>query len=239
MNTNKNSYTLIYATIFVVVVAFLLAFISKALEPQSQANERIDKKKQILASLGKRDVKKEDIEKIYAEFIVKDMIINAAGEVVNAGEEKDQAGFLVSLADISDECLPLYVCEVDGETKYVFPLSGRGLWGSIWGYVTLNSDLRTIYGAYFSHSSETAGLGARITEEAFQTKFIGKKIADDEEPGISISVVKKVEDPSVQVQAITGATLTSNGLDEMLRDGLEAYSVFLKLGTLNEVDGNE
>lgn len=239
MNTNKNSYTLIYATIFVVVVAFLLAFISKALEPQSQANERIDKKKQILASLGKRDVKKEDIEKIYAEFIVKDMIINAAGEVVNAGEEKDQAGFLVSLADISDECLPLYVCEVDGEMKYVFPLSGRGLWGSIWGYVTLNSDLRTIYGAYFSHSSETAGLGARITEEAFQTKFIGKKIADDEEPGISISVVKKVEDPSVQVQAITGATLTSNGLDEMLRDGLEAYSVFLKLGTLNEVDGNE
>lgn len=239
MNTNKNSYTLIYATIFVVVVAFLLAFISKALEPQSQANERIDKKKQILASLGKRDVKKEDIEKIYAEFIVEDMIINAAGEVVNAGEEKDQAGFLVSLADISDECLPLYVCEVDGETKYVFPLSGRGLWGSIWGYVTLNSDLRTIYGAYFSHSSETAGLGARITEEAFQTKFIGKKIADDEEPGISISVVKKVEDPSVQVQAITGATLTSNGLDEMLRDGLEAYSVFLKLGTLNEVDGNE
>lgn len=229
MNTNKNTYTIIYATIVVVIVAFLLAFVSKALEPQSQANERIDKKKQILASLGKRDLKKAAIEAAYAEYIVADKIVNREGEILSEGEEKDQAGFQVGLADISDDCLPVYVCQLDGATKYVFPLSGRGLWGSIWGYIALDDDLRTVYGAYFSHASETAGLGARITEEAFQAQFIGKKIVGEKGSDISLSVVKKITNPDAEIAAITGATLTSNGLNDMLHEGLAAYGKFLNL----------
>ena len=166
MNTNNNTYTIVYASLVVIVVAFLLAFVSKVLEPQSLANERIDKKKQILASLNVRDVPNSDVESKYEELVLQDMIVDVNGQVVAEGNNHDKDGFALSMKEISPEKLPIYVCQVspgeDGK-KFVFPLIGKGLWGSIWGYIALNSDLRTVYGTYFSHQSETAGLGARIT----------------------------------------------------------------------------
>ncbi len=233
LNTDGNAYTIIYSCIVVVIVAFLLAFVSKVLEPKSTANVRIDKKSQILAALNLRDVKSENVEKTYAEVVVADEIINKDGNVINDGAEKDKGGFAVEDKNISEHNLPLYVCQVNGETKYVIPVTGKGLWDAIWGYVALNADKNTIYGVYFSHKGETAGLGAIITEyDKFQKQFEGKKLMNEDNSAVAISVVKKgkvvngLSDES-RCDAITGATLTSAGVDNMLHDCISRYMTFL------------
>lgn len=237
IDTSSNTYTIIYAAVVVIIVAFLLAFISKALEPQSMANVRIDKKSQILAALNIRDIDKSEVEKTYNEVIVADKIIKSDGSVVSEGTGKDKDGFAVDDKNISADNLPLYVCNVNGETKYVMPMTGKGLWDAIWGYVAVNADKTTIYGAYFSHKGETAGLGALITEyEKFQKQFEGKQLLNADKSAIAISVVKKgkfvdglTEDS--RCDAITGATLTSDGVNNMLHDCLSRYMTFL---TTNE-----
>ena len=212
MNTNSNTYTIAYASIMVVVVAFLLAFVSSALKPTQDKNVELDKKKQILAALNIRDLAgTEAVEQKYDEVVNADMIINAKGDTLNAGADKDQAGFRVETKDISAESLPLYVCKVGDDVKYVVPVSGRGLWGGLWGYMAVNSDLRTVYGAYFSHESETAGLGALIAETSFQEKFCGKQIFADTAgcEQVSLTVVKngKVEPGKEGYQVVESESL--------------------------------
>ncbi len=233
MNTNKNSYTIIYSAVLVVIVAFLLAFVSSALKPTQDKNEALDKKKQILAALNIRNLATlDEVEAKYAEVVVADMVIDSAGTVVKEGKEKDKDGFAVSTKEISSTCLPVYVCNVEGETKYLVPMTGRGLWGGLWGYVSVNSDLQTVYGAYFSHESETAGLGALIAEENFQDQFKGKHLFADDSTRVALTVVKngKVEPgrENVQVDGITGATLTSNGVANMVNQGLQQYVDYFK-----------
>lgn len=140
LNTSSNTYTIFYSVILVIVVAFLLAFVSKTLQPQSDKNVMIDKKSQILSSLNIRNVDKNKIEAIYEKVIVADKIVNAQGLVIKDGENKDQDGFKVNTKEITDQNLPLYVCNLDGQTKYVIPVTGRGLWGGLWGYIALNAD---------------------------------------------------------------------------------------------------
>lgn len=237
IDTSSNSYTIIYASIVVIIVAFLLAFVSKALEPQSTANVRIDKKSQILAALNLRSLDKSDVENTYAEVVIADKVIDKDGNVVNEGAKKDADGFAVDDKDINEDNLPLYVCQVNGETKYVIPLTGKGLWDAIWGYVALNADKNTVYGVYFSHKGETAGLGAVITEyDKFQKQFEGKVVLNPEKSGVALSVIKKgktvtglAEDS--RCDAVTGATLTSNGVNDMIHDCLSRYMTFL---TTNE-----
>ncbi len=228
LNTNSNTYTVIYASVVVVIVAFLLAFISSALKAPSEANERIDKKKQILASLNIRNLDNSQVEKTYAQVIKADLIVNDKGGIVSEGQEKDQAGFTVNRKDMNNENLPVFVCQVDSQTKYVLPLVGKGLWGTIWGYLALNADGKTVYGAYFSHESETAGLGALITEEKFQKEFEGKTVTDNE-GNLVIDVVKfgQVKDNNTQCDGISGATLTTNGVRDMVREYLGKYQAFL------------
>lgn len=238
MNTNKNSYTLIYAAVMVVVVAFLLAFVSSALRSTQEQNVALDKKKQILSALGVRGVSEANaVEAKYSECIQADMIIDANGEVVKSGEEKDKAGFALADRDISAEQgrLPVYVCEVDSSVKYVFPVLGKGLWGPIWGYIAVNEDMQTVFGVYISHEGETAGLGALIKETKFHDLFRGKQLftSDDTlQNEVALTVVKsgKVEQDkaTVQVDGITGATLTSKGVAAMLHDGLAPYLPFMK-----------
>ena len=200
LNTNSNEYIIIYSTVLVVVVAFLLAFVFQALKPMQDANVLLDKKKQILNSLNLRDLDDQTAEATYKETVK---------------EQKTADGKIY------------YLCNVKGETKYVFPLKGMGLWGGISGFIALNEDGNTVYGAYFNHEGETAGLGAEIKDSrAWQEKFIGKKVFD-EQGNVILSVQKKVDNPESQVDVVTGATLTSNGMSDMLRDGLGAYKDFL------------
>ena len=193
LNTNSNAYIIIYSAILVVIVAFLLAFVYQALKPMQDANVALDVKKQILYSLNIRNLDGAEAEAKYKE-VVKD--------------EKDVNGQKV------------YSCSVDGQDIVVVSLKGMGLWGGISGYLSVDKDNK-VFGAYFNHESETAGLGAEIKDsQAWQEKFIGKKIFD-ENGNVILSVVKKVESPESQVDCVTGATLTSNGVDAMLKDCLK------------------
>ena len=195
LNTNSNSYIIIYSAILVVVVAFLLAFVYQALKPMQDANVALDVKKQILYSLNIRNLDGSEAEAKYAEVVK---------------EEKEVDGQKV------------YSCSVDGQDVVVVSLKGMGLWGGISGYLAVDKEDK-VFGAYFNHESETAGLGAEIKDsQAWQEKFIGKKIFD-ENGNVILSVVKKVEAPESQVDCVTGATLTSNGVDAMLKDGLKNF----------------
>lgn len=227
LNTNSNTYTMLYATGVVVIVAFLLAFAYAALKDRSDANERIDKKQQILAALNIRDLDKADVETKYKEVVVQDLIITSAGEVLKEGKEQDKDGFTVSRKDMAPEQLPLYICTVEGQTKYVLPMVGKGLWGGIWGFVALNDDAKTVFGSYFSHESETAGLGALIKEQKFQDAFAGKQAYKDD-GSAALTVVKSgaVQDKTHEVDGITGATLTSNGVRDMITEYLGMYNAY-------------
>ncbi|MBE6268431.1 MAG: NADH:ubiquinone reductase (Na(+)-transporting) subunit C [Bacteroidales bacterium] len=233
MNTNSNSYTIIYASVMVIIVAFLLAFVSSTLKPLQDANVAIDKKSQILASLNIRGLEKSEIEPKYDAVIVGDQIIKADGTVVNDGAAKDEAAFVVDSKDINENNMPLYVANVDGATKYVIPVTGRGLWGGLWGYIALNEDCKTVFGAYMSHASETAGLGALLVEPWFQERFLGKKLFKDGSNDVALTVVKAgaVKEADFEVDGITGATLTTNGVAAMVKDGLQKYIGFINTKT--------
>lgn len=230
MKTNSNSYTIIYSVIIVVIVAFLLAFVFQALKPMQDANVALDKKKQILNSLNIRDLNDAQADAKYKEVIVADRVIDEKGKVLLPGTSGgENAGFKLESKDYKEGKLALYICRVNGETKYVIPVYGMGLWGPISGYIALNADKSTVYGVYFNHESETAGLGAEIKDnKAWQEKFQGKKLfKNGDDKAIALSVEKKVEDPTTQVDAVTGATLTSNGVRDMLHEALGKYLVFI------------
>ena len=193
LNTNSNAYIIIYSAVMVVIVAFLLAFVYQALKPMQDANVALDVKKQILYSLNIRDLDGAEAEAKYAEVVK---------------SEQEQNG------------QNIYACEIDGQAIQVVSLKGMGLWGGISGYLAIDPEGK-VFGAYFNHEGETAGLGAEIKDsQEWQEKFIGKQIWD-ENGNVILSVVKKVDNPESQVDCVTGATLTSNGVDAMLKDGLK------------------
>ena len=230
MKTNSNSYTIIYSAVIVVIVAFLLAFVFQALKPMQDANVALDKKKQILNSLNIRDLSNEEADAKYKEVVIADEVIDEKGKVVEAGTQGgEKAGFKLERKDYKAGKLALYICKVNGSRKYVIPVYGMGLWGPISGYIALNEDKATVYGAYFNHESETAGLGAEIKDNvAWQEKFQGKKVfTSGDDKTIALGVEKNVTDPATQVDAVTGATLTSNGVRDMLHEALGKYLTFL------------
>ena len=189
----------------VIIVAFLLAFIFQALKPMQDVNVALDKKKQILASLNIRDLANNEAEAKYGEVVKKEVTIG--------------------------DGLMLYDCQVDGKQKYVVPVRGMGLWGPIWGYVALDEDKNTVYGAYFNHESETAGLGAEIKDSrAWQDQFRGKKVfaADGETVAIAVKKKADVKNPESECDAVTGATLTSDGVSLMLQESFAKYKDFFK-----------
>lgn len=249
LNTNGNAYTIIYASVMVIIVAFLLAFVASALKPTQDDNVANDKRSQILAALRIEKGSDYNVQEKYAELVKADPVYTKTTE-----KKSEQGGFDVSKTQLSNAKLllkkaedltpdekekleslerPLYVAETPEGTKYVIPMTGAGLWGGIWGYVALDDDCETVYGTYFSHESETAGLGARITESDFQSKFQGKKLyAGDDKSKVALSVVKKGKEGDLSadnyVNGITGATLTSDGVNNMIQQSLSAYSDILE-----------
>lgn len=219
IDTNSDVYAVLYSAVVVVIVAFLLAGVSSALKPMQDANVELDKKKQILASLNERNLP--DAAATYDALIVADPIVDAQGNVV-----AENGGFEVANDAVSEDNLPLYIAEIDGATKYILPMTGNGLWGGIWGYLALNDDCNTIYGVYFSHASETPGLGAEIAGDKFQGRFPGKKVYG-EMGEVGLSVLKKSADAEFHVDAVSGATITCNGVDAMLKLKLSPYYKYL------------
>lgn len=219
MNTNSNVYTIVYAAVMVVIVAFLLAFVSSSLKDMQDNNVKKDVKKQILSSLN---IETADVDATY-DKVVKDMLANGAelaeytGEFNTAYNQEIKAGnFHVFVATLEN-----------GETKYVFPVYGAGLWGPIWGYVSVNDDKTTVYGVSFNHESETAGLGGEIVKPIFKDQFAGKKVLNG--TGEVALTVKKNGNAQGENECdgVAGATLTSNGVAKMLLESLGNYKEFL------------
>lgn len=224
-NTNSNVYTVVYASVMVIIAAFLLAFVASVLKDKQDANVANDKRGQILSSLNIRNV--EEVTGEYQKVILNDLVLDVNGKVLQEKGGFDVESKDITAKDSASKKLPLYVAKVNNDTIYVVPLYGRGLWGGISGYLALKKDFDTVYGAYFTHESETVGLGARIVEEEFQDKFKNKKaFADSTFQKVALSLSKKVEDKEHQVDAITGATLTSNGVSEMFLSSLQPYQKY-------------
>ena len=231
LNTNSNSYIIAYSCVMVVVVAFLLAFVSSALKPTQDVNVALDKKKQILAALNIRNLSDEQSSEEYAKVINADAVIDEQGNVTNPGTKGgEKAGFLLNSADYKAGRLAIYDCTVDGKRKFVVPVYGMGLWGPIWGYIAVNEDGNIVYGAYFNHEGETAGLGSEIKDsKAWQDLFKGKTIyGADGKPVLCVKKTSEIKDRSCEVDGVTGATLTSVGVSNMLQEGFAKYRNYLK-----------
>ncbi|MBP3669313.1 MAG: Na(+)-translocating NADH-quinone reductase subunit C [Bacteroides sp.] len=221
MNTNSNSYTVIYAAIMVIIVAFLLAFVSSSLKDIQNANVKNDTKKQILSAINVTEVTDADAE--FAKYEVKDMLMQADGTLAPY-----EGAFNTSFkGEIAENRLHVFECKVDSATKYIIPIYGAGLWGPIWGYVALNDNKDTVFGVYFNHSGETPGLGAEITTPKFQAPFVGKKVLENGNVGLSVVKNGKVAKPEYEVDGISGGTITSQGVDAMIKDCLKLYTPFL------------
>lgn len=221
LNTNGNVYTFCYAAVMVIIVAFLLAFVASALKETQDANVANDTKGQILSALG-YDKATIDVAAEY-EKNVKDNVF-ADGELKPyEGSFNTTYGSLIK----NGELHVFTATTAQGEQAYVIPVVGRGLWGGLWGYIAVNETKDKVLGTYFYHESETAGLGARISEKWFQDQFNGKPIfgADG---NVALTVVKAgAAQAENEVDGVTGATLTSNGVAAMVKEGLTAYKEFL------------
>ena len=227
MDRNSSTYTFVYISVMVVIVAFALAFTAGVLKERKERNIEIDKKRQILSSLN-IEATSRNAEELYVQFIKKAVAINHKGEIV----EGVDALSIVMEREIKQpedrRLLPLYIAEKDGETYYVLSLFGAGFFGPIWGYISLKSDKKTVYGTYFSHKGETPGLGATITKSDFQDRFRGKEIFKNGQFK-SVAVVKPGKSAKDRdfVDGVSGGTITSQGVDRMLLSSLEVYMGFL------------
>ncbi|MGE4586443.1 MAG: NADH:ubiquinone reductase (Na(+)-transporting) subunit C [Mangrovibacterium sp.] len=228
MDKNSNSYTFMYASVMVIVVAGILSFAAISLKPAQQKNIETEKKQNILASV-QIEASAEEAAQIYSERIVNTYVVNARGERT-AGDAFTLDIKKEHSKPLDQRLLPVFECQIDGSTKYILPLYGTGLWGPIWGYISLESDMNTIYGATFDHEKETPGLGAEIATPAFQQQFRGKSIFDDKGEICSVIVAKSNETApeTHKVDAISGGTITSKGLQNMLLNDFNAYQAFFK-----------
>lgn len=229
MNKNSSKFTFLFSSVMVVVVAVLLAIASIVLGPYQAKNVRLEKMQNILASIGINSTP-EEAEKLFSQYNKEQVVLNSKGvpvkEKISAFEidlkkELDKA----RTGNVDKQLFPLFVFNKDGKLYYIIPVRGKGLWGPIWGYIALEEDLNTIHGVSFGHKGETPGLGAEIETEQFQKQFEGKKILDESGKFVSVKVIKggAAPDDKHQVDGISGGTITSGGVSEMLQRTLGSY----------------
>lgn len=233
MNRDSNAYTFIFATIMVLVVASALAFTASSLKDLQASNVRKEKMQNILATIG-IETDREQAETLYNQYIIEELSLISGGKI-----DTDSNAFELELSNelkkpLAEQHFPLYVADVDGVKSYVVPLRGAGLWNAIWGYIALKEDKNTIQGAVFDHVGETAGLGAEITQQWFQDRFVGEKVFDTDGKLVGINVSKTNNDPKDldkedhEVDAISGATITGDGVTDMIKERLQHYLPYLK-----------
>jgi Na+-transporting NADH:ubiquinone oxidoreductase subunit C len=213
----------------VIAVATLLSLAATLLQPAQEKNLEIEKKKSMLESIGVPAVRN-NTEELYDKYIKESFVLNSKGVPVEGVD-----AFTVVLKNeqkkpLDQQYLPVFrATPDDGEKVIILPVEGKGLWGPIYGYVSLRSDMNTIYGVTFDHKGETPGLGAEINTTAFERMFTGKKLFDNDS-FVSIQVIKGGADPNDihGVDAVSGGTITSKGLQKMLFDCLKKYNDYLK-----------
>lgn len=233
MNRDSNAYTFIFATLMVLVVASALAFTASSLKNLQASNVRKEKMQNILATIGV-ETDREQAEILYNQYITGELSLTSGGDL-----DQEVNAFEINLNNelkkpVNEQRFPLYEASVEGEKYYIVPLRGAGLWNAIWGYIALEEDKNTIKGAVFDHVGETAGLGAEITQEWFQNRFLGEKVFDKDGNLVGINVSKTNNDPKDldkddhEVDAISGATITGDGVTNMILERLNHYLPYLK-----------
>lgn len=225
INVQSNTYTIIYASFLVIVFAFALSFASIKLKDRQNLNKEMEKKQMILKALGINCTREESIN-LYPKYIYDVVVLDYTGQRISGID-----GFKIDLKNEykkpeKDRLYPGFRAKVNGEEICVFPLYGKGLWGPIWGYIALKSDYNTIHNVVFDHEGETPGLGGDISMDYFQKRFVGKKIFDENNEFVGITITKpgvsKPEDLH-RVDGISGATITSTGVHVMLHESLKPY----------------
>lgn len=232
MNKQSNIYTTIYIIVLVLIVGTALAATSLALKQRQTDNVNADKMRQILASV-KIPASGTDAVELFKQHVVKQLIVSSDGTATEGDAfaiDVDKQSRLPQ----QQRQLPLYVCQLsDGSTKYVIPAYGAGLWGPIWGYVSVDDNGSTIYGAFFAHQGETPGLGAEIEKPDFCNRFDGLNLIKDGQFA-PITVVKAGQHPADNrdyVDGVSGGTITSKGVAAMLDNCILPYKAYLeKLG---------
>ena len=239
INKESNLYTVVYAAVLVVVVGFALALVYQALRPAQLENIANDTKKQILAAALIYPADGETVGMLYDEHITDSYCVDSKGARIEGADalDTDMASEVKKPAD--QRSLPVFVCKTDNGVKYIVPVAGAGLWGPIWGYIAMDANGRDIYGAYFGHQGETPGLGAEIERPAFRDQFEGKSIFGADGDFQSVLVVKKGQEPAgrAYVNAVSGGTITSQGVQKMLAESLEPYTEYFK--SLDKESNNE
>ena len=243
MKVQSNSYTFIYATIIAFVVATGLALVSLALQPLQVKNVEVEKKQNILTSLRVISDKK-NAEDLFEKYITTQFTINSKGEKVE-GVDPFNINLREEMKKPADRRnLPAFEAAKNDSMFMVIPVYGKGLWGPIWGYMSFSLEdsvsngmphYSTVYGVMFDHKGETPGLGAEINQTPFQLPFRGKKIFDPQGNFISVKVVKGGADVGAlnEVDAISGGTITSKGLEAMIDSCLVNYQSFFKMNNGN------
>ena len=228
MNRDSNKHTYIFAVLMVLSVAFVLSFTSESLKDLQNANVKKEKMQNILSSVG-INVSRDESEDLYMDYISEELSLKSDGTI-----DDDIQAFDINLAlevkkDSDTQRFPLYIANVENEKFYVIPLRGAGLWAEIWGYIALKEDINTIKGVSFDHKSETAGLGAEITEDWFIDSFTDEKINDSQGNFVGVYLTKSNNDPrnedkmDNEVDAISGATITGDGVSDMIIERVQNY----------------
>tara|TARA_E500000331_G_scaffold328688_1_gene348653 strand:+ start:152 stop:889 length:738 start_codon:yes stop_codon:yes gene_type:complete len=239
MNRDSNLYTFLFAAIMVLVVATVLAFTSQSLKDLQNENIRKEKMQNILSTVG-INVTRDESEQLYKKYIIEELAlkfdgsvndqINPFSEIVLAKEVKK---------DYKDQHFPLFIAEIESEKYYIIELRGTGLWDAIWGYMSLKKDLKTIKGVSFDHKGETAGLGAEITKDWFKNSFVNEKVFSSKGELVGVTVLKGNNDPDNldkddhEVDAISGSTITGDGVTDMILERLNNYLAYFEKIKLN------
>lgn len=242
INTDKNSYTVIFAAIMVVVVGSILAFTASSLSGKIKMNEKFEKQQNILYAMGvDENVDEGSInfiptDKVEAEFkkYIKEQLV-----IVDGKATPNDEAYLIDLKKQETAAkngeprkLPLFIGEKDGVKSYIIPMRGKGLWDAIWGFVAVGEDLK-VQGVFFDHKGETPGLGANIKQRYFMDDFKGESILNNG-AFVGISVAKGNNDPinerkdDNKVDALAGATITGNGVTAMIKESVKLYQGYLE-----------
>jgi Na+-transporting NADH:ubiquinone oxidoreductase subunit C len=223
MNINSNGYTFGFAAVMVVLAALMLSITAMSLKDKQNKNIEMEKKQSILASIH-LVLTREESESRFDEIIAEALVVNAGGTITSSDKK---SAFNVKIEDqlikpVDDRELPVFVAKKNDSTFYIVPVRGKGLWGPVWGFVALQSDLNTVYGTFFDHKAETPGLGAEITTDLFEGQYVGKQIANEASFGL-IEMRKGDASGNHQVDGISGGTITSKGVEAMIQDCLVPY----------------
>ena len=241
INTEKNSYTLLFAVCLVVIVGTLLAAVDSSLKEKIRINKILEKQQNILYAIGINEnegnsvsfISTEKAEQEFNKYVINQIYIQGQNII------EDNKAYLIDVKKekvLSKDSnykrrLPLFIAEKDGKNLYVAPIRGKGLWDAIWAYVSMDENM-VIRGIYFDHKAETPGLGANIKQRFFMDDFIGEALLDSEGKFKGINVSKTNLDPKNEdkydheVDAIAGSTITGDGVTAMIRSDLSLYQSY-------------